>query len=166
MMRDYPNQDPARGDLNEYVRWLVNETLGSARRGRSHTLQVVDLDIGLIVYHDDLFADSPDAVLEDLVYPVYREDLTINASLLAEMRLKETRQGLLSKMIVRFQINDRAEVEIINGEIYETEILVSDTVTVDRRRECERLLEERAELVSGAFKTAIMQLMTKKHITN
>ena len=165
-MRDYPNRDAAKGDLNEYVRWLVNETLRSARRGGSLTPQVVDLDIGLVVYHDDIFADSPGVVLEDLAYPVYREDLTVNASLLAEMHLKETRRGLLSKMIVRFQINDRAEVEIINGEIYETEILVSDTVTVDRRRECERLLEERAELVSAAFKTAIMQLLSKKHVTN
>jgi hypothetical protein len=167
MVCEYPDQDATKGDLNEHVRGLVNETLRSVQHDGSLMHQVVDLDIGLIVFYpDDIFADSPDAVLEDLVYPVYREDLTVNASLLAEVHLKETKQGLKSKMFVRFQINERAEVEIINGEIYETEILDSDIVTVNRRRECERLLEERAELVSAAFKTAIMQLMTEKRVTN
>ncbi|MGC9444817.1 MAG: hypothetical protein ACP5E9_07840 [Candidatus Methanospirareceae archaeon] len=165
-MHEYPDQDAVKGDLNEYVRGLMNETLRSARHGGSLAPHVVDLDIGLIVYHDDIFADSPDAILEDLVYPVYREDLTGNASLLAEVHMKETKRGLMSKMFVRFKINDRAEVEIINGEIYETEILVSDIVTVNRRRECEQMLEERAELVTAAFKTAIMQLMTEKRVTN
>jgi hypothetical protein len=166
MACEYPNQDATKGDLNEYVRGLVNETLRSVQHDGSLMPQVVDLDIGLIVYHDDIFADAPGVVLEDLVYPVYREDLTVNASLLAEVHMKETKRGLMSKMFVRFQINDRAEVEIINGAIYETEILVSDIVTVNRRRECERLLEERAKLVSAAFKTAIMQLMTEKRVTN
>jgi hypothetical protein len=166
MVREYPNQDTTKGDLNEYVRVLVNETLRSVQHDGSLTPHVVDLDIGLIVYHDDIFADAPGAVLEDLVYPVYREDLTVNASLLAEVHVKERKRDLMSKMFVRFQINDRAEVEIINGAIYEAEILDSDTLTVNRRRECERLLEERAELVSAAFKTAIMQLMTEKRVTN
>ncbi|MBN1456058.1 MAG: hypothetical protein JW945_07395 [Methanomicrobia archaeon] len=165
MVSEYPNQDTTKGNLNEYVRGLVNETLRAVQHDGSLTPHVVDLDIGLIVYHDDIFADSPGAVLEDLVYPVYREDLSVNASLLAELHVKETKRGLMSKMFVRFQINDRAEVEIINGEIYETEILVSDTLTVNSRRECERLLEERAELVSAAFKTAVMQLMTEKRVT-
>jgi len=165
---EYPDQDATKGYLNEYVRELVNETLRSVQHDGSLTPQVVDLDIGLIVYPDDIFADSPDEVLEDLVYPVYREDLTVNASLLAEVHMKETKRGLglMSKMIVRFKINERAEVVIIKGEIYETEILASDIVTVNRRRECERLLEERAQLVSAAFKTAIMQLMSEKRVTN
>ena len=166
MICENPNQDTTKGDLNERVRGLVNETLRSVQHDGSLTPQVVDLDIGLIVYHDDIFADSPDVVLEDLAYPVYREDLTANASLLAEVHLKEKKRGLKSKMFVRFQINERAEVEIINGEIYETEIHASDIVTVNRRRECEQLLEERAELVSAAFKTAIMQLLTEKRVTN
>ena len=165
MVYEYPDQD-TKGDLNECVRGLVNETLRSAQHDGSRAPHIVDLDIGLVVFREDVFADSPEVVLEDLAYPVYREDLTVNASLLAEMQMKETERGLTSKMLVRFRINDRAEVEIINGEIYETEILASDTVTVNRRRECERLLEERAELVSAAFKTAITQLMTGKQVTN
>ena len=166
MLSEYPDQDATKEDLNEYVRGLVNERLRSVQHNGSFMPQIVDLDIGLIVYRDDIFADSAADVLEDLVSPVYREDLTVNASLLAEVHMKEMRRGLMSKMFVRFQINDNAEVEIINGEIYETEILVSDTLTVNHRRKCERLLEERAELVSAAFKTAIMQLMAEKRVTN
>ncbi|HDS44704.1 MAG TPA: hypothetical protein ENN68_01165 [Methanomicrobia archaeon] len=164
MVFEYPDQDVTKGDLNECVRALVNELLRSAQPDGS--LHVVDLDIGLIVYPDDLLANSPDEILEDLVYPVYREDLTSNASLLAEVHLKETERGLMSKMFVRFQITEPAEVEIIKAEIYETEFLVSDIVTVKRRRECERLLEERAARLSTAFKTAIMQLMAEKRVAN
>ncbi len=160
MVGTYQDQDATKGDLNARVQRRANETLrSSAQPDGSFALQVDDLDIGLIDYPDDLFADSPDEVLEDLVYPVYQEDLTVNASLLAEVYVKETKRGLMSKMLVRFHINERAEVEILNGEIYETEILVSDIVTPNRRRACEQLMKERAHLVSVALKTAIMQLM-------
>jgi hypothetical protein len=154
--------DVEKADFNSVLRGIMNETLESEEGCGKHTLCVEDIDMGIFVYPDDMFADSLYYGSGDLVYPVYTDDLTVDASLLAELIVREDAGGLLSKVLMRVYINENREVEIKNKAIYETEIVGRDITTARQRKAVEEMLEEKTNVLADVFKGALERLMKEE----
>ncbi len=140
----------------------MNATFEAEGGNGKLTLRVEDLDMGIFVYPDDMLVDSCYYDLGDLVYPVYTEDLTVDASLLAELLVREDAGGLISKVLMRLHINENREVEIKNKAIYETEIVGRDITSVTQRKAVEEMLEERANVLAAVLKGALERLMKEE----
>ncbi len=152
-----------KADFNSTLRGIMNATLDSEEGNRKLTLCVEDLDMGIFIYPDDRLADFLEVeCLGDLVYPVYTDDLTVDASLLAELRVREDAGGLLSKVLMRLYINEKREVEIKNKTIYETEILGREITTVKQRKACEEMLEEKTNILADVLKRALERIMREE----
>lgn len=154
--------DIEKADFNNVLRGIMNETLGSEEGCGNHTLCVEDIDMGIFVYPDDMFVDSLYHGSGDLVYPVYTSDLTVDASLLAELMVREDAGGLLSKVLMRVYINENREVEIKNKAIYETEIVGRDITTARQRKAVEEMLEEKTNVLAAVLKGALERLMKEE----
>lgn len=151
--------DTEKADFNEVLRELLTAALESAKGSEKFKLHVEDAEAGLVIYNEDILADCPENLLEDIVYPVYQEDLKEDAILLVDMDVRDVVQGLLSKMLIRVYINDNREVEIKHNTIYEAEVSARDLADVKLRGACEELLEEKANVISKVLKAAIVQMM-------
>lgn len=148
-----------KADFNSVVRGIMNATFQSEEGKGKLALFVEDVDMGIFVYPDDLLVDSCYYDLGDLVYPVYSEDLTVDASLLAELIVREDAGGLLSKVLMRLYINENREVEIKNKAIYETEILGREITTVEQKKAIEEMLEEKTNALAIVLKGALERIM-------
>ncbi len=150
-----------KADFNEQLKRLINNALKSREGNDTVRLCVEDIDAGVLIYPDDVFEDSPDDILEDIAYPVYKEDLTVDATLLIDLLVREDVRGLLSKMLVRLCINEDREVVIKNKVIYESEILARDLQSSEAKRACEKILSEKANMMSEVVRVALEQIMDK-----
>lgn len=153
-----------KADFNSLLQEIMNTTLASEKGNGKLTLCVEDVDMGIFIYPDDVLVDSSYYDLGDLVYPVYTEDLTVDASLLAELIVREDARGLLSKMLMRIYINEKREVEIKNRAIYETEIVGRDITTARQRKAVEEMLEEKTNVLAEVMKGALERIMKEKKI--
>jgi hypothetical protein len=154
--------DVEKADFNSALRGIMNATFEAEGGNGKLTLRVEDLDMGIFAYPDDMLVDSCYYDLGDLVYPVYTEDLTVDASLLAELLVREDAGGLISKVLMRLHINENREVEIKNKAIYETEIVGRDITTARQRKAVEEMLEERANVLAAVLKGALERLMKEE----
>jgi len=151
-----------KADFNSLLQEIMNTTLESEKGNGKLTLCVEDVDMGIFIYPDDVLVDSSYYDLGDLVYPVYTEDLTVDASLLAELIVREDTGGLLSKMLMRIYINEKREVEIKNRAIYETEISERDLKTLEQRKAVEEMLEDKTNVLAEVMKGALERIMKEK----
>jgi hypothetical protein len=151
--------DAEKADFNCVMRDLVNATLDAEEKNTKFALRVEEVDIGIFIHHDERLADFlEEEGVGDLVYPVYKEDLTVDASLLAELIVREITGGSLSKVMVRIYINEDREVEIKNRVIYETEIVGRELKTAKQRKAVEKMLEEKANVLTAVVKGAIERI--------
>ena len=148
-----------KADFNELVCRLVNEKLDSAEGLDECRLRVECLDVGVLIHPDDILEDSTDEMVDEIAYPVYKEDLTANASLLADMLIREVARGLFSKVLMQISVTGNREVEIKNTEIYETEISARDLEASDRWAAYELMLERRINKIATVTKSAFEQIM-------
>jgi hypothetical protein len=151
-----------KADFNSLLQEIMNTTLESEKGNGKLTLCVEDVEMGIFIYPDDVLVDSSYYDLGDLVYPVYTEDLTVDASLLAELIVREDAGRLLSKMLMRIHINEKREVEIKSRAIYETEILERDFKTLEQRKAVEEMLEEKTNVLAAVLKGALERIMKEK----
>ena len=151
-----------KADFNSVVRGIMNATFEAEGGNGKLTLCVEDLDMGIFVYPDDMLVDSFYYDLGDLVYPVYTEDLTVDASLLAELLVREDAGGLISKVLMRLHINENREVEIKNKAIYETEIVGRDITSVTQRKAVEEMLEEKTNVLADVLKGALERIIREE----
>jgi hypothetical protein len=148
-----------KADFNAVLREIMNETLELEEGNGKLTLYVEEVDMGIFIYPDNQLMDFPDDCLGYLAYPVYKEDLTEDASLLVEILVNDVAGGLLSKMLMRLHLNENREVEIKNKTIYETEILGRDLKTVKQRKACEEMLKEKTNMLARVLKGALELIM-------
>ncbi|MBN1762250.1 MAG: hypothetical protein JW878_04125 [Methanomicrobia archaeon] len=153
-----------KADFNELLCVLLNETLDSAEGSNGCTLRVECVDVGVLIYPDDILEDSADELLEEIAYPVYKGDLTENASLLVDMLIREVARGLFSKLLMQISITGNREAEIRNTEIYETEILACDLEAGNRWAAYERTLERRTNKIATVTKSAFEQIMHEEAV--
>lgn len=153
-----------KADFNELLCGLLNETLDSAEGADECTLRVECVDAGVLIYPDDLLEDSTDELLEEIAYPVYKEDLTETASLLVDMLVREVARGLFSKVLVQIAIGANREAKIQNAEIYETEILARDLEASNRWAAYELMLERRTTKIATVTKSAFEQIMREEPV--
>jgi hypothetical protein len=153
-----------KADFNELLCGLLNEKLDSAEGSDECTLRVECIDAGVLIYPDDILEDSTDEILEEIAYPVYKEDLTANASLLVDMLIREVARGLFSKVLMQISITGNREAEIKNTEIYETEILARDLEASNRWAAYELMLERRTNKIATVTKSAFEQIMREETV--
>ena len=153
-----------KADFNELLCVLLNEKLDAAEGPDDCTLRVEYIDAGVLIYPDDLFGDPSDELVEEIAYPIYREDLTENASLLVDMHIREVARGLFSKVLVQIFITGNREAEIKNTEIYETEISARDLEANNRWAAYELMLERRTHKIATVTKSAFEQIMREETV--
>ena len=153
-----------KADFNELLCVLLNEKLDAAEGPDDCTLRVEYIDAGVLIYPDDLFGDPTDELVEEIAYPIYKEDLTENASLLVDMHIREVARGLFSKVLMQVSITENREVEIRNTEIYETEILARDLEASNRWAAYELILERKTNKIATVTKSAFEQLMREEAV--
>jgi hypothetical protein len=151
--------DAEKADFNSVMRDIMNATLDSEEENTKFALRVEEVDIGIFIHHDERLADFlEEEGVGDLVYPVYKGDLTVDASLLAELIVREIAGGSLSKVMILICINENREVEIKNKVIYETEIVGRDLKTAKQRKAVEKMLEEKANVLTAVVKGALERI--------
>lgn len=132
------------------------------------TLRVEEVDMGVLVYPDDMLEGDQEGVIEETVeeiaYPVYKEDLVVDAHLLADIIVRDVAHGLFSNVLIRLHINERREVVVQNKEVYEAEVLASEIMTVKQREECEATLEAESMMISDTLKVALEQIMREEKV--
>jgi hypothetical protein len=149
-----------KADFNSLLQETMNAALELEKGSEKLALYIEDVDIGIFIYPDDILFDSCYYDLGDLVYPVYTEDLSVDASLLAELIVREDTCGLLSKVLMQLHINENREVEIKNKVISETEIFERDFMTAKQRKAVEEILEEKTNVLAEVLKGALEQIMS------
>jgi hypothetical protein len=153
-----------KADFNELLCGLLNEKLDSAEGPDECTLRVEYIDAGVLIYPDDLLDDSSDELLEEIASPVYKGDLTANASLLVDMLIRDVARGLFSKVLMQISIGKNREAEIKYAEIYETEILARDLEASHRWAEYELMLERRTNKIATITKSAFEQILQEETV--
>lgn len=153
-----------KADFNELLRWIVNRTLASDEGSDGCTLRVEDVDVGVLINPDDILGESPDELFEEIAFPVYKEDLTSNASLLVDMLIQEVTRGLFSKVLMQIFITEHCEVAVNNAEIYETEILARDLEANNRWAAYELILEKQTSKIAHVTKSAFEQIMREETV--
>jgi hypothetical protein len=153
-----------KADFNELLCGLLNEKLDSAEGPDECRLRVECVDVGVLIYPDDLLEDPTDELLEEIASPVYKEDLTANASLLVDMLIREVARGLFSKVLMQISIGENREAEIKNTEIYETELLARDLEASNRWAAYELMLEQRTNKIATVTKSAFEQIMREETV--
>lgn len=149
-----------KADLEEQLRMLMNESLAAEAATERVTLSVQALDLSIVVNRDDPLGDLPDGTgIEDVAAPVYQEDLSANTSLLLDLLVLEQRRGLWSTILLRVEIDDRADVVVKSNEIDETEILLSELHSRSQRAACKERLDAMTATIASATRTAIRLLM-------
>lgn len=151
-----------KADFNRVLQGMMNAVFEAQGGNGKLTLCVEDLDMGIFLYPDDRLVDFiEEEYAGDLVYPVYTEDLAVDASLLAEMLVREDAGGLISKVLMRLHINENREVEIKNKAIYETEILGRDITSATQRKAVEEMLEEKTNVLAAVLKGALERIISE-----
>lgn len=139
---------------------LMNESLAAEAATVRDRLCVKDLDLGIVLNLEDPLADLVDGSgIEDVAAPVYQEDLITNASLMLDLLVLEQRRGLWSTILLRVEIDDRADVVVKSNEIDETEILLSELHSRSQRAACKERLDAMTAAIASAARTAIRLLM-------
>lgn len=156
--------DVRKADFSELLCGIVNKKLASNGGSNGCKLRVEDVDVGVLINPDDILEDSLDELFEEIAFPVYKEDLTSNASLLVDMLIQEVTQGLFSKVLMQIYITDKHEVRVNNAEIYETEILARDLEASNRWAAYELILEEQTSKIAHVTKDAFEQIMREETV--
>lgn len=138
-----------KAELNNELKGIMNGIL-EGEEG-SEKLRVEEVDTGIFV--------CPVTAVELIRSPAYKEDLKENTGMLIDMKVREVVNGLLNGVLIRLHINDRRKVLIKNQGVHEVEILESDLKDVKRRKECEKMLEEKTNKISNAVKVALERIM-------
>jgi hypothetical protein len=152
------NKDISREkiELNELLIEMVNEVL--EEEGKGLRLRVEEGEVGV-------FVPSVTAAAEVIKSPAYKEDVKENTSLLVDMKVREVAKGLLNRVLIKLDINERREVWIKNHGVHEAEILESDLKSSGIEKgigeETEKMLEEKSHQISGAVKAAIERMMRR-----
>ena len=155
--------DAEKTDFNSMLQGMMNAVFEAEGGNGKLALRVEDLDMGVFLYPDARLVDFlEEEYLGDLVYPVYPEDLTVDAFLLAEMLVREGAGGLISKVLMRLHINENREVEIKNKTIYETEIVGRDITSVTQRKAVEEMLEEKTNVLAAVLKGALERIISEE----
>ncbi|MEA2033094.1 MAG: hypothetical protein U9N41_05880 [Euryarchaeota archaeon] len=141
-----------KAGLNNELKEIMNGIL-EGEEG-TEKLRVEEVDTGIFV--------SPFASRELIKSPAYKEDVRENTGLLIDMEVREVMKGLLNKVLMRLQINGRREVEIKNKGIYEAEVSESVLRDFKRRKECDRIMEEKTNKISRALKVALERICEMK----
>jgi hypothetical protein len=135
---------------------MVNEVL--EEEGKGLRLRVEEGEVGV-------FVPSVTAAAEVIKSPAYKEDVKENTSLLVDMKVREVAKGLLNRVLIKLDINERREVWIKNHGVHEAEILESDLKSSGIEKgigeEAEKMLEEKSHQISGAVKAAIERMMRR-----
>jgi hypothetical protein len=149
-----------KADFDEQLRTLMNASLAAKECTKRFGLRVEELEAGILIYTEDLLGDLPEGtMIEEIVAPIYREDLAADALLMLDLLVLEQERRLWSKIMLRVHIDEAGEVVVKGQEIDETEILLSDLSSSRRRKACKEQLEAKTRAIANAAKAAITHLM-------
>lgn len=140
-----------KAGLNNLLKEITNGIL-EEEEGKRFKLRVEEVDTGIFV--------SPIAAVEVMKSPAYKEDMKENTGMLIDMKVKEVVKGLLDRLVIRVQINERREVLIKNKGVHEAEILESDLKGIKIEKEREKILEEKSNRISEVVKAALERIMS------
>jgi hypothetical protein len=135
---------------------MVNEVL--EEEGKGLRLRVEEGEVGV-------FVPSVTAAAEVIKSPAYKEDVKENTSLLIDMKVREVAKGLLNRVLIKLDINERREVWIKNHGVHEAEILESDLKSSGIEKgigeKAEKMLEEKSRQIAEAVKAALERMMKR-----
>ncbi len=135
-----------RIELNSLLKGILNEIL-EERTG----LRVEDVDAGIFV--------SPTETIEFIKSYAYAEDVKENTGMLINTKVREVVNGLLHRVMIRLQINERKRVLIKSKEVQKAEILKNDCEEGELVEEQEKMLELKTNKIAEAVKIALEWIM-------
>ncbi len=133
-------------ELNYLLKGILNEILEEGTG-----LRVEDVEVGIFV--------SPTATTEFIESYPYAEDIKENMGMLINMKVREVVNGLLHRVMIRLQINERKRVLIKSKEVQETEILNSDLEEGELVEERKKILVQKTNRIAEAVKIALEWIM-------
>ena len=136
-------------ELNYLLKGLLNEILEEGTG-----LRVEEVDAGIFV--------SPTGVTEYIKSYPYAEDIEENTGMLINVKVRETANELLNRVMIRLQINERMRVLIKSKDVQEVEILNSDLEEGELGEEREKMLEQKTNRIAEAVKASLEWIMRSR----
>lgn len=136
-------------ELNYLLKGLLNEILEEGTG-----LRVEEVDAGIFV--------SPTGITEYIKSYPYAEDVEENTGMLINVKVKETANELLNRVMIRLQINERMRVLIKSKDVQEAEILNSDLEEGELGEEREKMLEQKTNRIAEAVKASLEWIMRSR----
>ena len=136
-------------ELNYLLKGLLNEILEEGTG-----LRVEEVDAGIFV--------SPTGITEYIKSYPYAEDIEENTGMLINVKVRETANELLNRVMIRLQINERMRVLIKSKDVQEVEILNSDLEEGELGEEREKMLEQKTNRIAEAVKASLEWIMRSR----